>query len=366
MGCRASTAVAVRPSSFAQVVPDDLPPPCRQKVSGLSDDSVTSSNPSSQRPVFYPVSCFEEQLKNSIDQEVSDQQAQAGVALEQAEGVSELARGGSSSSQAPDHDLSVSVEAKPQILGVSHPNEKPPAVQLSSGAPRLSQPEDASEQRGQQAEHCEKEGKNPEQGQQPKHREEEGRQQIQLQRLHEDRAPEHSEKMVNKAPLGGKGMEEDMMTKVDTSKSGSLDAKSRKVGMAAVSEPKGLVTYQSYHHNPTAEDFAAGHPIASCGPNHRKHQRRLRKYLKSIVSFPQSFNDRVAARRQKMDERRKRQDALLEESLIMDLVQDEASAEAEARGRPDSPILDESMPRNLQGLSWQCEFRADVPVGPSI
>lgn len=343
MGCRASTAVAVRPTSFAQVVPDDLPPPCRRKADGLPDEA-SQSNLNSQRK-----KCFDQQLKYAIDQVVSDQQEQAEGALEQAGGDSEQARGASSSlGQAPAPDLPVPVEAEEQVLGDSRPEEQPPAMWPFNGVPRQSPSKEASEQRGQQ----------------PEHHEGEGRQQSKKQRPREDREPERSEKMMSEAPLGDKefGTGEKMMTKVDTMKSASVpvDANRRQVcdlvadDLRMVSEPKGLVTYQSYNYDPTAEDFAAGHPIASCGPSHRRHLRRLRKYLKSLVNFPQSFNDKVAARRQKMDERRKRQDAVPDKSPVVDLLQDEASAEAGARGRPDSkakpsqilePIQDDSMPQ---------------------
>eukprot|EP00930_Biecheleria_cincta_P008225 TRINITY_DN109622_c0_g1_i1.p1 TRINITY_DN109622_c0_g1~~TRINITY_DN109622_c0_g1_i1.p1 ORF type:complete len:330 (+),score=68.02 TRINITY_DN109622_c0_g1_i1:44-991(+) len=313
MGCRASTAVASR-TSFAQVVPDDLPPsnPSRRRVDERPDEAGTASVSSQRRKKI------EHELKYAIEQ-ASGQQESAGAA--------------------PSHSpsLPVSAEAEEQVIGDSRPEEqqqawRPSRAERSQGlqpfggacnstssVPR--QPEEAHEQRGSQLG-----GKVDTQ--------------FGMQESHGDNLASG----------------EKMFCKVETMKSSNCAEKSEldnslAGGARLVDEPKNLVTYQSYDYDPTAEDFAAGHPIASCAPSHRRHLRRLRKYLKSLVNFPELFNDKVTARRQKMEERRKRQDqvAVPENVPIYEFAAEDApkiqDSKAEARPKNLEALLDESAPQ---------------------
>eukprot|EP00931_Biecheleriopsis_adriatica_P083556 TRINITY_DN5715_c2_g1_i1.p1 TRINITY_DN5715_c2_g1~~TRINITY_DN5715_c2_g1_i1.p1 ORF type:complete len:253 (+),score=23.97 TRINITY_DN5715_c2_g1_i1:53-811(+) len=76
-----------------------------------------------------------------------------------------------------------------------------------------------------------------------------------------------------------------------------------------VSEPKSLVTWNSYDFVPSADDFALGHPIPPCAPTHKRYLRRIRKSFDYIASMPGAFQECIAKRRSSFDQRAQRLDA---------------------------------------------------------
>eukprot|EP00931_Biecheleriopsis_adriatica_P083555 TRINITY_DN5715_c1_g1_i1.p1 TRINITY_DN5715_c1_g1~~TRINITY_DN5715_c1_g1_i1.p1 ORF type:complete len:188 (+),score=34.39 TRINITY_DN5715_c1_g1_i1:42-566(+) len=70
-----------------------------------------------------------------------------------------------------------------------------------------------------------------------------------------------------------------------------------------VSEPKSLITWNSYDFKPSAEDYAAGAPIPPCAPTHRRYVRRMRIQLECIASTPRVFKDRVRRRRDRFEQK---------------------------------------------------------------
>ena len=78
-----------------------------------------------------------------------------------------------------------------------------------------------------------------------------------------------------------------------------------------VSEPKCLETYRSLDYEPSNYDFAAGHAIAPCAPSHRRHLRRVKRQLKTLLDAPERLKDFVTARRRKLERIRHRQDQVV-------------------------------------------------------
>eukprot|EP00931_Biecheleriopsis_adriatica_P083553 TRINITY_DN5715_c0_g3_i2.p1 TRINITY_DN5715_c0_g3~~TRINITY_DN5715_c0_g3_i2.p1 ORF type:complete len:141 (+),score=24.32 TRINITY_DN5715_c0_g3_i2:59-481(+) len=70
---------------------------------------------------------------------------------------------------------------------------------------------------------------------------------------------------------------------------------------AIVSEPKSLVTWNSYDFMPSAQEEASGHPIPPCAPTHKRYVRRICMELACITLLPQAFRDRVMRHRDHLE-----------------------------------------------------------------
>eukprot|EP00931_Biecheleriopsis_adriatica_P078247 TRINITY_DN5169_c2_g1_i1.p1 TRINITY_DN5169_c2_g1~~TRINITY_DN5169_c2_g1_i1.p1 ORF type:complete len:273 (+),score=45.30 TRINITY_DN5169_c2_g1_i1:17-835(+) len=68
-----------------------------------------------------------------------------------------------------------------------------------------------------------------------------------------------------------------------------------------VSEPKSLISWNSYDFAPCAEDIKLRRSLPPCMPTHKKHLRGITKRLKQIASAPEAFQEFVTKSRDTFD-----------------------------------------------------------------